>query len=332
MKIVLDAMGGDFAPVEIIKGAALAVAENKDIEVVLIGRETEMKAAIAAHAPGLRCELVHAEEVITMEDSAAISVRKKRNSSIVKGIELVKKGQAKAFVSAGNTGAVACAATLSLGLIDGVDRPGIGICIPTLTGVSFMIDVGANIEPKPNHILQYAAMAEVYSTQLLGKKNPNVGLLNIGEEATKGTEFMRDTLALLQAKLPNFVGNAEAKMLYSGEFDCIVCDGMIGNIALKVSQSVVKTATKMMKDYVKKDPFAMIGALFMSGALNKLKKRMDSSEYGGAPLLGVDGVVIIAHGTSNAVAIKNALRVAYSEVKHDINDKIKARVASLAVV
>jgi glycerol-3-phosphate acyltransferase PlsX len=331
MKIVLDAMGGDYAPVEVVKGAALAVAENKDIEVVLIGREAEMKAAIAAHAPGLQCELVHADEVITMEESAAVSVRKKRNSSIVKGIELVKKGQAQAFVSAGNTGAVACAATLSLGLIDGVDRPGIGICIPTLKGVSFMIDVGANIEPKPNHILQYAAMAEVYSTQILGKTAPNVGLLNIGEEASKGTEFMRDTLALLQEKFPNFVGNAEAKMLYSGEFDCIVCDGMIGNIALKVSQSVVKTATTMAKTFVKKDPLAMLGALLMSGALKKLKKRMDSSEYGGAPLLGVDGVVIIAHGTSNAVAIKNALRVAYTEVTHDINDKIKSRVASLAV-
>lgn len=326
MRIVLDAMGGDNAPYEIIKGAYLAEKELSDLEIILVGRKDEVSAIINRDFSDLRCELVHADEVVGMCEAPALSIRKKRNSSMVIGLNLVKEKKADAFVSLGNTGAVVCAATLGLRLIEGVDRPGIGLVIPTLTGTSFLMDVGANIDAKPSHLMQYGVMGQVYSEILLNKSNPTVGMLNIGEEESKGTDFMRETMNLMQEKNTNFIGNVEAKELFCGNCDVIVCDGMIGNVALKSSESAVKIFTALLKKYIKKNPIAMFGAFLMKSAFAEMKRKMDPAEFGGAPLLGIDGVVIVGHGNSNAHAVKNAIKVGYKEVNHNINAKIKEKI------
>ncbi|MCX5711833.1 MAG: phosphate acyltransferase PlsX [Candidatus Omnitrophica bacterium] len=322
MKIVVDAMGGDYAPEVVIKGAVAAINEY-DVEVILVGDEPKVKALLKREKyDPAKITVVHAPEVIGMSEPAATSVRKKRNSSIVLGMNLVEEGKADAFFSAGNTGAVVCAATLSLRMLPGVERPGIAIVIPSLTGFSLMIDVGANIDPKPAQLLHYGIMGAVYCKHILGKPNPTVGLLNIGEEETKGTEFMKETHELLAASQLNFTGNVEGKDLYSGKCDIIVSDGFVGNIALKVTESTADALKNFLKKNLKKSPLAMLGLLFMWGTFNKLKKEMDYSEYGGAPLLGVNGVVIIGHGRSNVKAIKNAIRVAKEEVERQFNEKL----------
>ncbi len=322
MKIVVDAMGGDYAPEVVIKGAVSAVNEY-DVDIILVGEEPKIRALLkrAKYDPA-KISIVHAPEVIGMSESAATSVRKKRNSSIVLGMNLVEEGKADAFFSAGNTGAVVCAATLSLRMLPGVERPGIAIVIPSLKGFSLMIDVGANIDPKPAQLLHYGIMGDVYCKHILNKPNPTVGLLNIGEEETKGTEFMKETHELLSASKLNFIGNVEGKDLYSGKSDIIISDGFVGNIALKVTESTADALKNVLKRNLKRSPLAMLGLLFMWGALNKLKKSMDYSEYGGAPLLGVNGVVIIGHGRSNVKAIKNAIRVAKVEVERQFNEKL----------
>jgi glycerol-3-phosphate acyltransferase PlsX len=266
--------------------------------------------------------VVHAPEAIGMSEPAAASVRKKRKSSIVLGMELVEEGKADAFFSAGITGAVVCAATLRLRMLPRVECPGIALVIPSLKGFSLMIDVGANIDPKPTQLLHYGLMGDVYCKYILNKPDPTVGLLNIGEEETKGTEFMKETHELLSASKLNFIGNVEGKDLYSGKCDLIISDGFVGNIALKVSESVADALNNFLKKIIKKSPLAMFGLLFMRGTFKDLKKEMDYSEYGGAPLLGVNGVVIIGHGRSNAKAIKNAIRVAKVEVERQFNEKL----------
>lgn len=326
MKIVLDAMGGDNAPYEIIKGAYLAEQELPDLEVILVGDEDAIHKVIQKDFKTLRCEVVHAPDVIDMDEPPALSIRKKRKSSIVIGLDIVKKGKAEAFVSCGNTGAVVCGASLGLRLIDGVERPGIGLVIPTLTGTSFVMDVGANIDAKPNHLMQYAIMGQVYLEEILDRPKTSVGLLNIGEEDSKGTDLMKESLQLLQDKNPDFIGNVEAKELFLGTCDCIVCDGMIGNVALKVSESATKVMTTLLKRYIKCDLLAMIAAPLMRNVFKKLKKKLDPAEFGGAPLLGVDGVVIIGHGNSKAKAVMNALKSGYKEVNHNINHKIEEKI------
>jgi len=322
MKIVVDAMGGDYAPDVVIKGAVSAVNEY-DVEVILVGEEQKIKPLLKREKyDPARISVVHAPETIGMSESAASSVRKKRNSSIVLGINLVEEGKADAFFSAGNTGAVVCAATLSLRMLPGVERPGIAIVIPSLKGFSLMIDVGANIDPKPVQLLHYGIMGAVYCKHILNKPNPTVGLLNIGEEETKGTEFMKETHELLSSSKLNFTGNVEGKDLYSGKCDIIISDGFVGNIALKVTESTADALKNFLKKNIKKSPLAILGFLFMMGTFRKLKKSMDYSEYGGAPLLGVNGVVIIGHGRSNIKAIKNAIRVAKEEVERQFNEKL----------
>ncbi len=322
MKIVVDAMGGDYAPDVVIKGAVSAVNEY-DVEVILVGEEQKIKPLLKREKyDPARISVVHAPETIGMSESAASSVRKKRNSSIVLGINLVEEGKADAFFSAGNTGAVVCAATLSLRMLPGVERPGIAIVIPSLKGFSLMIDVGANIDPKPVQLLHYGIMGAVYCKHILNKPNPTVGLLNIGEEETKGTEFMKETHELLSSSKLNFTGNVEGKDLYSGKCDIIISDGFVGNIALKATESTADALKNFLKKNIKKSPLAILGFLFMMGTFRKLKKSMDYSEYGGAPLLGVNGVVIIGHGRSNIKAIKNAIRVAKEEVERQFNEKL----------
>jgi len=322
MKIVLDAMGGDNAPMVEVEGAVQAVQEFGH-DLVLVGDESRIKKELEKHGfSSDKITLRHASEVIEMHDPAAISVRRKRDSSIVVGLDLIKKGQADAFVSAGNTGAVVCAATLSLRLLPGIERPGIAIVIPTLKGTSLIIDVGANINTKPMHLLQYGIMADAYSRYILGKSSPSVGLLSIGEEESKGTEFIREAHTLLSESKLNFAGNIEGRDVYAGKVDIILCDGFVGNVILKISESVADTIMQSLKQEIKADFLATIGAVLSSSAFNELKRKMDYSERGGALLLGVDGRCIICHGSSTPKAIKNAIRVAAEFVKQDVNKRI----------
>ena len=322
MKIVLDAMGGDNAPVVEVEGAIQAVKEFGH-DLILVGDESRIKRELEKHGfSSDKITIKHASEVIEMHDPAAISVRRKRDSSIVVGLDLIKKDQADAFVSAGNTGAVVCAATLSLRLLPGIERPGIAIVIPTLKGTSLIIDVGANINTKPIHLLQYGIMADAYSRYLLGKPNPSVGLLSIGEEESKGTEFIKEAHTLLSESKLNFTGNIEGRDVYAGKVDIILCDGFVGNVILKISESVADTIMQTLKQEIKADFLATIGAVLSASAFHELKKKMDYSERGGALLLGVDGRCIICHGSSTPKAIKNAIRVAAEFVKQDVNKHI----------
>ncbi len=322
MKIVVDAMGGDHAPGVVIDGS-LAAVEEYGVDVVLVGDQPKIEALLKkAKYTGSRISVQHASEVIQMSESAAASIRRKRDSSIVVGVDLVKQGKGDAFFSAGNTGAVVCAGTLGLGLLPGIERPGIGIVTPTLKGNSLIIDVGANINPKPIQLLQYGIMADAYCKNILNKPNPSVGLLNIGEEEKKGTEFIRETYELLEKSKLNFVGNVEGKDIFSGKCDIVICDGFVGNVALKVAESAAEAMQTYLKRHLLSDIWGKIGLIFMMPSLKRFKKEIDYAEYGGALLLGVNGVVIIGHGRSNKKAIKNAIRVAKEEVERQVNAKI----------
>ncbi len=322
MKIIVDAMGGDYAPDVVIKGTVDAVREY-ETEVVLVGDEARIASLLKkAKYPASLISIQPAKEVIGMSESPATSVRRKRDSSIVVGVNLVKTGKGEAFFSAGNTGAVVCAATLGLGLLSGVERPGIALVVPTLKGISLVIDVGANIDPKPTQLLQYGIMGDAYFRYILNRPQPTVGLLNIGEEEAKGTDFIKETRELLEKSSLNFIGNVEAKDLFAGKCDVIICDGFVGNVALKVSESAAEAMQVFLKRHLLSNPLGKIGVLFLLPSLRRFKKELDYAEYGGAPLLGVNGVVIIGHGRSNARAIKNAIRVAKEEVERQFNEKI----------
>lgn len=322
MKIIVDAMGGDYAPQVVIEGAIAAIKEC-GVDVVLVGDESKIRALLEkTKYKGSGITVYPALEVIEMSEPAANSVRRKRNSSIVLGLNLIKDGTGDAFFSAGNTGAVVCAATLALGLLPGIERPGIAIVTPTLKGISLIIDVGANIDPKPMHLLQYGIMAQAYSRYILNIPSPSVGLLNIGEEDTKGTEFVKEAHALFEKSNLNFIGNVEGKDLFSGRCDVVVCDGFVGNVALKVSESLAEAMYEFLRRHLKSNPLGKLGMVLLKTSLSQFKKEMDYSEYGGAPLLGVNGTVIIGHGRSNAKAIKNAIRVAKEEVERRFNEKV----------
>ena len=328
MKIVVDAMGSDFAPIVEVEGAIQAV-EEYGYEIVLVGDEARVKEELKKHKDHSdKIKVLHAPERIEMHEPAAISVRRKRHSSIVVGMDMLKKNEADAFVSAGNTGAVVCAATLSLRLLPGIERPGIAIVIPSLAGTTLIIDIGANIDPKPIHLLQYGIMADAYSRYILNVSNPKVGLLNVGEEESKGTDFIKEVHTLLSESKLNFIGNIEGRDIYSGVADIILCDGFVGNVILKVSESVVDTIVKLLKQEIKASAIATFGAALAGNAFNELKKKMDYSEYGGAPLLGVDGRCIICHGSSNPKAIKNAIKVAAEFKTLDVNKHIVEELES----
>ncbi len=323
VRVAVDAMGGDYAPLVVVKGAELAVKEDSSIEVLLVGREEEIKRYLGK---GKRIEIIPAREIIEMEEPPALSVRKKSDSSINRGIKLLKDGGAEVFLSAGNTGAVVTSATLFLKTIPGVERPGIAIIFPTVRGFCLLIDAGANIDPKPEHLLDYGIMGAAYAELILDKENPTVGLLNIGEEETKGPEFLRETLRLLKDSQLNFTGNIEGRDIFLGKCDVIVADGFVGNVALKVSESVAIAGGYLLKKHIKTGLLSKLGGLLLKPSLNRLRKELDYTEYGGAPLLGVNGNVIICHGSSSAKAIKNAIKVAKDVVNKKVNERIKQRL------
>jgi glycerol-3-phosphate acyltransferase PlsX len=327
MKIVVDAMGGDYAPQNVVAGVIEAIKEY-NVTIVLVGIKDRVEEELKKHQfPPEMIEVVHASEVVAMDDPATVVVRQKRNSSITVGIGLLKKEGYDAFISAGNTGACVAAATFGLGMIPGIDRPGIGCIFPSLKNFTFMIDVGANTAAKPEHLLQYAKMARIYAKEVMGRENPTIGLLNIGEEECKGTDLEKEAHKLLEANEPNFIGNVEANEVYTGKADCIVCDGYVGNVTLKVSEGLLESIGKLLKREIMKNPIAILGALLLKSSLKEAKKSTDYSEYGGAPLLGVNGLVLIGHGRSSPKAIKNAIRVAKQEIEHNVLAKIKEEAA-----
>ena len=318
MKIVVDAMGGDYAPTAIIEGVVDAVKEFK-VSIVLVGDQSTVQSELNKYDyPKELIEIVHASEAVGMDEPASTPIRKKKDSSISVGVKLLKESPYDAFISAGNTGAVVAASTIYLGMLEGAERPAIGLTIPSLKKFSFLMDAGANTEAKPKHLLQSAIMARVYVKEVLGVENPSVGLVNIGEEATKGSGFAKETYKLLEGRIENFIGNIEANEIYTGKCDCVICDGFVGNIILKVSEGLMESAGKLMKQEIKKSPLAILGAGILKLSLKDIRKLVDYSEYGGAPLLGVNGLVMISHGRSNAKAIKNAIKATIREVEHRI--------------
>jgi glycerol-3-phosphate acyltransferase PlsX len=315
-------MGGDRAPRMVVEGAAWASREL-DCMITLVGRERNIR-KILGKTDFVRNKIAirHTQEVIKMGDPAAVSVRRKKDSSICVGIDMLKEKKVDAFISAGNTGAVVCAAALKLRTLPGIERPGIGIVLPTLKLPCMLIDVGANIDATPLHLLHYGVMGSVYSKHILGLTKPLVGLLNIGQEESKGTGIVKEARKLFEESKMNFAGNVEAKDIYSGKIDVVVCDGFIGNVVLKVVESFAENSYAFLKRELTKSLLPKIGAILSLPAYRAIRKKIDYSEYGGAPLLGVDGRVIIAHGGSNAKAMKNAVRAAMEYVEHKLNQHI----------
>jgi len=331
IKIALDAMGGDRAPRAIVEGAAWA-AQEYDCRIVLVGKERNIKKFLdKTDYPENRIIIKHTPEVIKMGEPAAASVRRKKNSSISVGVELLKNKEVDVFISAGNTGAVVCAAILKLRTLPGVERAGIGIVFPALKQSYIMIDAGANIDATPLHLLHYGVMGSCYCEYMLGRRNPSIGLLNIGQEESKGTEIIKEARDLFEKTKLNFIGNIEARDVYSGKVDVVVCDGFIGNIVLKVSESLAEASSAFLKKELTKRLLPKIGAILSLPAYRAIRKKIDSSETGGAPLLGVDGRVIIAHGSSSPKAIKNAVRIAIEYVKHKLNQRIKEELKKINV-
>jgi glycerol-3-phosphate acyltransferase PlsX len=319
IRIVLDTLGGDNPPAELIRGG-LAAARAFGVEVVFAGkRELIERELQGQHLP---YSIIEAPEVVTMEDSPAEAVRKKKESSLVQGMIALKEGRAEAFVSPGNTGAVMAAALLQLGRLPGIDRPGIAVPIPKVDGRSLLlIDSGANVDCSPLNLKQFAIMGQVYMQEILGLPRPKIGLLNIGAERGKGNELARKAFELLEG-LEGFIGNVESNRLFCGEVDVLVCDGFVGNILLKGVEGAAAAIIALLKGASRERLRARLGALLLAPQFRLLRERLDAAHHGGAPLLGVNGVVIVAHGHSDALAIKNAIKVAKSAVENRLPERI----------
>lgn len=331
IRIALDALGGDFGAEPNVRGA-LEAAKRLDAEIILVGDETvlrrELKNLGYSDLPK-RISVVNAPDVIDMGADPAREVRAKKTASIVVCAELVHTGRADAFVSAGHSGAAMVAALFGMGRIKGVLRPAIATPMPTYEGVSLLLDGGANADCKPIHLLQFAVMGSAYMQKVFDVENPKVGVLSIGEEETKGNQLVKHTVPHMRDIGVNFTGTVEGRDVNTGETDVIVCDGFVGNIVLKMAEGLAKTMLRMIKREVKKRPLAVCGALLSKGAFKAVKKHTNPDNYGGAPLLGVNGVAIISHGKSNEVAIFNALKTAEKLVKKDFIADVAAKMAAL---
>ena len=324
MKIAVDAMGGDHAPGAIVEGAVLAARED-GTEIILTGDEARIKAELEKFKDhsSLPIRVEHAEQVVEMDEAPAKVLRNKKKSSMKIGVDLVKAGEAGAFVSAGNTGAVLAYCTIILRPLKGVDRPAIAIQLPTLTGTSILLDAGANVDCKTTQLFQFGIMGHVFAKYILEKENPTVGLLSIGEEDSKGNEITKEVFQMLKSSHINFMGNLEGKEVYRGNADVIVCDGFTGNIALKISESLAEMIGTNLKNIFMTNWASKLGYFFLKPHLAEFKKKVDHSETGGAPLLGINGVCIIAHGSSSPKAIKNAIKRAKELIEKKINQHIQ---------
>jgi glycerol-3-phosphate acyltransferase PlsX len=324
MKIALDAMGGDFGPQSLVAGAVMALREYQRIErLYLVGDSARVEAELRKHqCNDRRVEIVHSTQVVDMSDRAWSAVRRKKDSSVSRAVDLVKRGQADAIVSAGHTGAAVAACMIKLRTLEGIDRPGIAAILPTQFNVFVLIDAGANIDARPDHLLQYAIMGSVYSSHVLGYKRPSVGLISLGEEDVKGTEKTKEVFKMLKKTSLNFRGNIEGRHLFEDPVEVVVCDGFVGNVILKTSESIAVAIFKWLKDELKRSRKSMAGAYLSKDAFHTIKKKTNYEEYGGMPLLGVNGICIIAHGASTPLAIKNALRVAAESIEQQVNPHI----------
>lgn len=330
MQIALDAMGGDYGSEELIAGALLAVKQT-GLSVSLVGDESLLRKHLEVLTPDSKSEklikIVHSSQVIEMNEHPVDAIRKKKDASIMVAFDLVRRGEADAAVSAGNSGATLAAATRKLGRLEGISRPGIASIFPTLKKPVVLMDIGANVDCRPQHLFQFGVMAAAFS-RINDVKNPRVGLLSIGEETGKGNSLIKETYPLLEKSTLNFIGNVEGRDVFQGEVDVIVCDGFVGNVCLKVSEGLAEAAMQMLRDEIVKSFRAKIGYLLARHAFKAFKKRVDYAEYGGAPLLGIDGIGIICHGKSSAQAIKNALLEAVKMAKGNINQDILDSLAA----
>jgi len=326
VRIALDVMGGDRGSELAISGAISAIREHSDFEVILLGPRELLEKQVAdsgvAGNLAARLHIEHAPEAISMNESPVEAVRRKKQSSIMVGFDLARNGRVDAVVSAGNSGATLASAVRKLGRLKGVSRPGIASLFPTLKRPVIIMDVGANVDCRPLHLFQFAIMASSCSRKLLDIKHPRIGLLSIGEEAGKGNALVKETHELLAASSLNFIGNVEGRDIYQGDVDVIVCDGFVGNISLKVSEGLAEAAMQMLRTEIMKTFRAKIGYMLIRRAFESFRKRVDYAEYGGAPLLGINGTGIISHGKSNATAIKNAIEVAANMYRSRLNESI----------
>jgi len=330
IRVAVDAMGGDHAPSHIVDGAVAAV-RHLDVEIALVGQTAALEAALDPHPDwrSLDLEIVEAPDVIGMADAPMASLRRKPRASIRVAAELVASGEAATLFSAGSTGATVMAAHAAFGMIPGVDRPALAATIPTRLTPTVLLDAGANVECRPQHLLQFAVMGGAYARLALKVAQPRIGLLSIGEEETKGNDLTREAHRLLKASPVNFVGNIEARDLYSGAADVIVCDGFTGNVVLKTSEGLVETVEELLGDELQGTFSSQVGYLLSRRAFRRFRRRVDYSEYGGAPLLGVGGLVLVGHGRSSAKAVRNAIAMAYRLASSDFVRRVEQDIAAI---
>jgi len=330
VRIALDAMGGDHGPEELIVGA-LSAAEQADLQISLVGDEpllqSHLKRIASDSKTAANLHIVHASQVVGMDEYPVDAIRKKKDSSIVVAFDLILRGEVEAVVSAGNSGATMAAALRKLGRIKNVSRPGIASVFPTLKNPVVMMDVGANVDCRPIHLYQFGVMAAAFA-RIYNIEKPRVGLLTIGEETGKGNTLVKETYALLKDSHLHFIGNVEGRDVFQGNVDVIICDGFVGNICLKVSEGLAEAAMQMLRNEIIKSPMAKLGYLLARPAFKAFKKKVDYAEYGGAPLLGINGTGIVCHGKSNALAIKNAILAAVHMVRNNVNDVIARDLAA----
>lgn len=333
MRIALDAMGGDYGPEELIAGASLAV-KQAGIEIILVGDDTllqtRVKDTIEDRSVSSSISIAHASQVVGMDEYPVDAIRRKKDSSIMVAFELARQGEVEGVVSAGNSGATLAAALRKLGRIKNVVRPGIASMFPTLKKPVVIMDIGANVDCKALHLFQFGVMASAFSS-LYDTQHPRVGILSIGEETGKGNSLVKETYELLQKSPLNFIGNVEGRDVYKGDVDVIVCDGFVGNNILKVSEGLAEAIQQMLRNEIVKSPLAKLGYMLAKPAFKRFKKRVDYTEYGGAPLLGINGTGIVCHGKSNAQAIKNAILEAVKMVDNNVNDTISKDLSKIQI-
>lgn len=333
-RIALDAMGGDHAPRVTLQGAREALGAWPNLYILLVGDEAVLRPALARHefSPALqaRLEVVHASQTVTMADKATCILKDKKDSSIRVAAQLVRDGRAHGMVSMGHTGAAMVASSLVIGKLEGVDRPALASVMPNMKGgPTVLLDVGANVDSRAEHIAQFAVMGSVYAEEVLGLERPRVGILSVGEEDGKGTDVTKDASAMLRELDIRFDGNAEGRDIWNGAFDVIACDGFVGNVVLKSSEALAEGIIGGLKDSFMESLITKLAGLMARPALRRFKQRLDYAEYGGAPLLGVKGVSIIGHGRSDHKAVRNAIRAALRAVEHQLHERIRERVAQL---
>lgn len=327
--VAVDVMGGDHAPAHEIAGAVMA-ARQWQIPIVLVGQAESVKAELLRHdVTGLAISVVHASEIVGMQDPASDAVRKKKNSSIRVAFDLIKQGTANAVVSTGNSGATMAAGMFVLKRIPGIDRPAIATVVPNLKDQTLILDVGGNVDCKPPHLVQFALMGSVYASQMLGKSKPRVGLLSNGEEESKGNDLTREASLALKKTSLNYVGYTEGRDIYNGHIDVVVCDGFVGNVVLKVSEGLAEAMSLMLREELSSRLLSRLGYLLVRPALKAFRKKIDYAEYGGAPLLGIQGTAMICHGSSSPRAIMNAIKMAYDSETSQVNRKLNERLEEI---